>query len=64
MSRKRTDWGLIITLTKKGLTRLQVAEIIGCNVKTVHNVLRKEGLLNQVKVAGGKRGYRRYCSGV
>lgn len=64
MSRRPADWEKILSLTKMGMNRLQVAYVVNCSSRTVQNVLRKHGLLNSKKVAGGKRGYRRYCSGI
>lgn len=49
----------IISLTKKGYNRTEVAGMMNITRATVGNALRKVGMLNSIRVKGGKRGYRK-----
>lgn len=48
----------IVALTKNGMMRREVADALGVSLNCVRNALNKAGLLDPLKVAGGKEGFR------
>lgn len=55
----RVDCEKIIRLTKAGVSRKIIAEMMKISVRTVTNALRPVGLLDKKRVEGGRKGNER-----